>query len=328
VIAIAPDDPAVHDAAAWQYNEIGYYPEAISHFERVLELDPEAMWPLIGQSQAYQAMGDFESAGSLLDAAMARPRVDDPDLYENVGWGYSAIEAWPQAQAAFRLVLEINPANTSAWGGLADATYHAEGVDAALAVTHEALAQNPSDPSLHEKAGWYAWELGDTQSAEDSFLQALELDSTYSSSYTSLASIYHDLERLEDAIAILERGTEAIPSDPWLKEALGNSYLERGEAQLAFEQFAAALEIEPNAGWLAFEAATAYYRHSGDPAGTLSYLERAAEIGSGDQYLLEAIGLLYEELGYCQQAEQLFRRALEIDSTLERSQAGLGRCLG
>jgi len=26
VLAIAPDDPAVHDAAAWQYNELGYYP--------------------------------------------------------------------------------------------------------------------------------------------------------------------------------------------------------------------------------------------------------------------------------------------------------------
>ena len=327
-LASAPDDPAVYEAAAWQYYDLGFYPEAVAQFERMLELDPQAVWPLIWQAQAYQAMGDPRSAMAVLDTAMARPQVDDPSLYENIGWAYSAVEAWGQAKVAFRQAVGSDSADTAAWTGLADATYYADGVGAALAILQEALTKNPADPSLYEKAGWYAWELGDTLGAEGSFLQALEIDSSYTSSYSSLAGLYSELDRADEAIAILQRGTAANPSDPWLKESLGKVFLDEGEAQLAFEQFAAALELEPGGAWLALEAATAYYRYRGDPAGSADYLEMAAEIGPDDQYLLEAIGLLYEEMGDCERAAEIFRRTLEIDARLEGAQAGLGRCIG
>src|SRR3989337_1314779 len=126
-VILGPDDPPFHDAAGWFYSDLGFMAEAVAPFQRALELDPEALGSYLGVSEAARALGDTALARQALDAVMASPIAPNPGLYEGAGWGYLALEAWPEAQAAFGQAVSLDPATSGAWSGLAEATYEGQG---------------------------------------------------------------------------------------------------------------------------------------------------------------------------------------------------------
>lgn len=327
-VAHGPDEASFHDSLAWMYYDLGFHEEAIAHFQRILDLDPEDPWPFIGLADSFQAIGDLGQARHMLDSLAARPPVPDAELYADLGWGYLGLEAWPEAQTAFRRALSFDSGLTDVWVSLADATFSAQGVEAAWAVVQEGLKANPEAPPLHEKAGWLAREQGDMPGAEAAFRHSIELDPGYASGYAALAGLYHDQGRSQDAIAVLEMGINASPEEAWLHEALGQILLDIGEAEPAFHQLNTALELEPSSGWLALETASAYFEFSGDAQGTTEFLERAASLEPNEPDLLDSIGAVYEEMGNCGRAADYYRRTLELDPSIENSQAGLTRCRG
>jgi tetratricopeptide (TPR) repeat protein/tRNA A-37 threonylcarbamoyl transferase component Bud32 len=325
--AVGPDDEASNDSAGWFYYELGYYPEAIARFGHILELNAEALWAYIGIADASLGMGDVEQARLALDRVMAHPVVDDLDLYNNVGWGYSQCEAWPEAQSAFRQALDLDPGSIDAWDGLTDATYMAEGAEAAWLVAQEALGTS-SGAALHENAAELAWEREDLAAAEGEYQQAFAVDPGYVSAYVGLAELYVESGRLPEAVAILEGGIAANPQDSWLQQTLGQTLLDQGDPEGAYAHFNAALELDPESGWIALQAASAYYQYSADVNDTSALLERAGTLGAGDPYLLDSIGGVYETMGNCPRAAEYYRRTLELDPSIENSQAGLTRCAG
>ncbi|HLB65489.1 MAG TPA: tetratricopeptide repeat protein, partial [Anaerolineales bacterium] len=327
-VALGPDDPPFHDAAGWFYNDLGFMAEALAQFQRALELDPGALGSYLGVSEAARALGDTALARQALDAVMASPIAPNPGLYEGAGWGYLALEAWPEAQAAFGRATSLDPATSGAWSGLADATYQGRGLEQAIAVVEQAIAANPQDPSLHEKAGWYAWEAGDVPAAEAAFRRALEVNPAYTSAYTALADLYNDLGRGEEAFSLLQSAIEVNPEDAWLHEALAGLYRERGQDEEAFAHLQRAMDLDPASGWLALEAAQTYYALSGDAVETTALLERAVSLEPNDPGLVLSVGETYEQMGDCRTALGYFERALEIDPGLEEARQGRARCSG
>jgi tetratricopeptide (TPR) repeat protein/tRNA A-37 threonylcarbamoyl transferase component Bud32 len=327
-VADGPDDEDHHDRAGWFYYELGYYPEAVARFGRILELNPEALWAYIGIADASLDMGDVGQARLALDSVTARPVVEDSDLYESVGWGYSQLEAWPEAQAAFRQALNMDPGSIEAWDGLTDATYNGDGPDAAWLVAQEALAANPGGAALHENAAELAWERGDLAAAEDEYQQAIAVDPSYVSAYIGLADLYNESGRLTESLVTLESGIAANPKDSWLQQTLGQTLLDQGDAEGAYAHFSEALALDPSSGWIALETASAYYQYSADVNGTSELLERAGTLEADDPYLLDSIGQVYENMGNCPLAADYYRRTLELDPSIENSQAGLTRCQG
>jgi tetratricopeptide (TPR) repeat protein/tRNA A-37 threonylcarbamoyl transferase component Bud32 len=326
-VAVGPDDDSSNDSAGWFYYELGFYPEAIARFRHVLELNAEALWAYTGIADASLGMGDVGQARLALDSVMAHPVVNDLDLYNNVGWGYSQFEAWPEAESAFRRALNLDPGSIDAWDGLTDATYMAEGVEAAWLVAQEALGTS-SGAALHENAAELAWEREDLAAAEGEYQQAFGVDPGYVSAYVGLAELYVESGRLPEAVAILEGGIAANPKDSWLQQTLGQALLDQGDPEAAYEHFSAALELDPESGWIALQAASAYYQYSADVNGTSELLERAGTLEADDPYLLDSIGQVYETMGNCPRAADYYRRTLELDPSIENSQAGLTRCAG
>jgi tetratricopeptide (TPR) repeat protein/tRNA A-37 threonylcarbamoyl transferase component Bud32 len=327
-VAAGPDDASFHDAAGWFYNDLGLAEEARAQFQRSLELDPDALGSYLGLSEAAHALGDTRQAQQALDAIMAHPRVSDPGIYEGAGWGYLDIEDWPDAQAAFREALSLDPANPNAWNGLAEATYQSQGLEQAMSVVQEGIAANPQDASLYEKAGWYAWEAGDVLGAEATFRRAVEVDPSYTSGYTALASLLSDLERGEEAFTLLVSAIQANPEDPWLHEALAGILQQRGQDEEAFTHLQRAMELDPSSGWLALEAAQAYYAFSGDARQATALLEQAVGLEPNDPNLALSVGEIYEQMGDCRTALSYFERALEIDPGLDEARQGQARCSG
>ena len=89
-----------------------------------------------------------------LNAAMAEwrsalaSRLDFPETQLQLAGMALTMRAFPQAQAAFREVVRLDPQRTDAWVMLVRLAAAMEGEEAARAVLDEALAAAPGAPAL------------------------------------------------------------------------------------------------------------------------------------------------------------------------------------
>jgi tetratricopeptide (TPR) repeat protein len=121
------------------------------------------------------------------------------------------------------------------------------------------------------------------------------------------------LKRLAEARQEFER---AVAVNPELAEArwrLAGAFLGSGEDDRALELFADLEEDFPNQFEVVAGLGVAYYLKQ-DFAKAVSYLTRAMEIRFPDASLLNALADSHFQLGELEEASELFRRSLEVDS--------------
>lgn len=75
-------------------------------------------------------------------------RLDFPETHLQLAGMALTMRAFPQASAAFREVVRMDPQRGDAWVMLARMAAATEGADAARAVVDEALEKVPDDPEL------------------------------------------------------------------------------------------------------------------------------------------------------------------------------------
>ncbi|MCG8460867.1 MAG: tetratricopeptide repeat protein [Holophagales bacterium] len=76
-VAAAPEWPRARLAWAEQLAGAGRYPEAAREFAAVARLDPENPAPVVGEARVWMAMGRFEQARAVLEAALEPPSPEN-----------------------------------------------------------------------------------------------------------------------------------------------------------------------------------------------------------------------------------------------------------
>jgi TolB-like protein/Flp pilus assembly protein TadD len=116
------------------------YEQAISHFERAIEIDPDAYWPAGMVSQAYEAVGDTAAAAAAHRRAMAhceRILADEPDHGAAMGFLVTSLASLGLADRArdwTRRALLFDPDNARLHYNLACAMATLEDADMAVAL--------------------------------------------------------------------------------------------------------------------------------------------------------------------------------------------------
>lgn len=190
--------------------------QAITHFERAIELDPKyaRAWAHLGlasqlKSQMFQSPEMLETAiNSFQKAIELNPHL--PDAYSGLGFAFIQMDRISEAIGAIRRALAFAPDNSDALSALARAYMIGQGdFQTAANVLEKSLAGNP-------KAGWvalqlsycHAW-LGNYERAEEVARKAVELQENLMSgteglqiigAYSRLGYIYYLQGRYEDAI--------------------------------------------------------------------------------------------------------------------------------
>lgn len=103
-----------------------------------------------------------------------------------------ALSAGNQTDAAraIRSLTDSYPEHVALWINLAAAQYQLGKLNQAEAALERAGGINPSIPDIHNLRGLIAAERGEYQAAEQYYLAALNLDSTYAYAHYNLALLY------------------------------------------------------------------------------------------------------------------------------------------
>ena len=182
--------------------------EAIAHYNKALELDPN------------YGEGHYNLANALL----------------RVGRTEEAIIHYEKA-------LEIYPKNIPARYNLASVLVQSGRVDEGIVHYRKALELNPRNPGAHNNLGVTLLRLGQVEEAAAHYRQALALDPNNSQANYNLANILVQKDQLDEAVKHYQRALQTNPRDAAAHDRLSKVLRQLGRLDEADAHAAKAREI-------------------------------------------------------------------------------------
>jgi len=117
--------------------------------------------------------------------------------------------------------------------------------DAAIAAYKEAIAANPSDPTLSNRLGICYQRKGDDKAARAAYKKALDLRKDYAEAWNNLGTLDHARGRYKQAVSAYSKAIKLHPQDAVFHKNLGAAWLARGDAERALEAWTEAFRLDP-----------------------------------------------------------------------------------
>ncbi|MGS7117131.1 hypothetical protein ACEN59_00165 [Streptococcus pyogenes] len=180
-----------------------YFKEAIDYYaqldnRQILELTGISTYQRIGR--AYASLGKFEAAIEFLEKAVAI-EYEDETVFELATLMYDQ-ENYQKANLYFKQLETINPDYPGYEYGYALSLHEEHKTSEALRLVQQGLRKNAFDSQLLLLASQLSYELHDRQNAENYLLQAKEVAVDDEEILMRLVTLYFDVERFEEVIAL------------------------------------------------------------------------------------------------------------------------------
>lgn len=190
--------------------EGGRYKEAILHFKKSIQKQPDFAWAYFNLGLAYRRLNYNNEAIEAYKQAI-RIKPDLAEAHYNLGWVYGELGLHNKAVETYK----------------------------------QAIMINPNDAETHYSLGREYLILGDNHTAIEEFKQAIQLKPDYSSAYTSLGVVYSRLGRIYEAAEAHKQAIQINPDDAVAHYNLGELYLLLfGNRHMAFEQYKILKELD------------------------------------------------------------------------------------
>lgn len=353
------------------YNQLGFYltelqnyKEAISLFNRAIELDPDPVY-LENLGFAYEHSGDIQNAEAnylkalemeetekdtyenrlgifyfnqgiydksiqhYLNAIKIEPKAI---YYENLGLSYQESNQLPEAEKYFRKAIEESTDNKDKYYNqlaffLSGIGRHKE----ASKLLDKALEIKKA-PTYYENLGYAYENLGRMEDAEKNYRKALRLSPHEKDKYYNrLGNFYFHQDNIDKAIGYYKKAIELKPEADYY-ENLGNLYNDLGKKDLFEDAILKAARLKPQDG--------KYYFHLGwnllmayeDARNARRYLKKAIklykktpEIEREELMSFQFLGAAYQQEGDMEKAEQVFSDVLKLDPENDMVYSFLGK---
>jgi len=238
-IALDRDSLLFRDSYANFLFRQGRYDDAARQWRGVIRLAPEHFGALVNLGSALSELGKLSEAITMYERAIEiRPNYM---AYVNLGTAYGRAERYSNAVSAFEKALEIDDSDWLAWGNLAYAYSWQEGMDAqalenfehAIGLAEAARQQKPRDPFVHSDLALYYAKTGRPELARQRMETALILSPEAGEILAAAAEVHELAGRRDQAIEMarealesgfpqqrLERNPElaALRSDPRMRD--------------------------------------------------------------------------------------------------------------
>src|SRR5688572_4188200 len=207
-IAKNPQSWMAYNNIAISLLQKGKTDEAIAHYHKALELDPN------------YGEGHYNLANALLRLGRTE-----------------------EAVAHYEKALEIYPKNISARYNLASVLVQSGRADEGIAHYRKALGLNPKNAAAHNNLGATLLRLGRVEEAAAHFRQALTLDPSNGQANHNLANTLVQKGQLEEAVTHYKRALQSNPRDAATHDRLSKVLRQLGRVDEADEHAAKAREI-------------------------------------------------------------------------------------
>lgn len=218
--------------------------ELSSLAQRVVEWDresPEA-WCVVGNCFSLQK--DHDTALLFFRRSL---QLDPEFTYSHTlsGYEYMANEDFDKAMACFRQALRTDDRHYNAWYGLGGIYHRQEKYDLAEYHFDRACSIHPSSSILRCNLGIAQYANGKAYQALETLSEASRLDPGNPQARFQRATIYSTLNRLEDALAELEKVRDAVPREATVHFAMGKVWKRLGRSDVAMRCFLSAMDLDP-----------------------------------------------------------------------------------
>ena len=198
-----PKDRTVSDERATVLSDLGKTEAAVAEARRLSEgkSDREVDLTL---ADIYEKGKNFTEMAKALDAAesVSQTSQEKQDVEFRRGAMFERMKNYPQAEAEFQKVLQMNPNNDAALNYLgymlADRNVR---LDEARDLISKAVAREPTSGAYLDSLGWVYFRLNNLPEAEDKLREALRYMSRDPTVHDHLAEVYFKEGKIRDAIA-------------------------------------------------------------------------------------------------------------------------------
>ncbi len=303
-LAQDPGLAAAHEGLGRLALQGGRAQEAVIHFERALELQPEATSLHHQLGLAYRALGDLEAARRHLEANKGgRVGLPDPALD---GLGAMLKSTMVHFAAGVRAM-------------------KAGDAEAAIRGFEAALAAHPEDALAAYNLALAHLELGRREETTRWLERALEIDPDFRNAHYNLASLLAEDGRLVEAERHFRRAHEIDPNDAASHAAWAKTLVALGEREWAVAELESLLQHEPGNAEALVVRGIIEAQLGREMAAEASF--RAAAAGGSAEAHTE-LGRLLERTGRWREAEESYRAAVEREPQRIEAWQLLGNLLG
>jgi adenylate cyclase len=226
------------EQAGLTYGDVGTYREALSYYQKAIDLDP-----------------NFADA----HAGIARIAVDVWRNDYNILW--SAAVARKIAYDAAGQALKIDPNNARAHTVLALLQLVDGRQTEALISANRAVQAQPSDAEANGNLALVLAHIGNREQAISEMEKALRFDPSPSPGFQLLAGIVFYIVGDDDrAISLMEAARDALPNAEAAREFLAAAYIEDGDKKRSLQEKTKLLELFPESNLTYYSYLYDYWR--------------------------------------------------------------------
>ena len=287
-LACDPDHLLAHENLGAALDSKGRIPEAISHYQRAVEIKP-----------------DYDMAQN------------------NLGLDLFLTGRLSEAVPHFQKALEVKPAYAAAHNNLANVFLQTGQFEDAASHYRKALESSPDSATTEANLGIALVQTGHLANAIVHYERALALQPDYAKPQANLGSALLQTGRASEAIPHLERAIALQPNYAIAHANLGSALLATGAPREAIAHFQQALDLQPPfygaRTILAWTLATHPDASLRDGPRAVTIARQASEAAGGtNAYVLRTLAAAYAEAGRFPEAVQTAQLALQLPETQAR----------
>jgi len=312
-----------HFSLARNYEESGNFLNAVDEYRKAIQQDPQSPHLYIELANAFlrnrqmnNAIREAENAVRVDSESLEAHRLLGSIYYnivrnEDSGRAPTSSEYLKKAIQEYEKICSLDGSDTNSLVVLS-LLYRYDGQsDKAVETAKRLLDKAPSsEAGLANLAQIYS-EQGNTQEAINVFKKALEVNPKSPRILEQMAIAYEQVKDYPNAIEAYRKAMALDEDSLELRKGLAQALLDNKQDEEAEKEFLKILEADPDEGVAYFRLAQIYKnRREFDKA--LTHYNKAGSILVGSLEISFNIGLLYEELGKYEKAEERFQQLLKL----------------
>ena len=216
-----------------------------------------------------------------------------------------------EAEAIYRQILEIQPANHVALHHMGLIAHHVGKPQIAVDYMSRAIAIHPDEATCHNNLGEAYRMMGNAEKAAAHFEQATRLKPAYADAFYNLGVLLHEQGKLEEAGAYYHKALSLQPASPWASNNLGNVLKAQGRLEDALSRYRDALASDP--GFVeAHNNLGAALQAQGKLDEAVSHYRQALARKPDYAEAYSNLGIILQMLGNLEEAVAHYRQALSL----------------
>ncbi len=304
--------------------------QAIELYTRVITLDPTYFDAYVALGQIYGQEGNTSAIQDLVET-IATLDVAAEEAYAALmatASLYRAEGAGEEAATTYRRAIELEPEWTDGYVELMVLLVEQDRRDEAVQVGRRMAAQPALAYDAYLMLGnlWAGAGLPDR--AEEAYQHAIREDDTQIAGYLSLAQLYQNQAKQEDAETMIDQALALAPDHPEAHFLLGQLREAQARIDTAIEQYRRVADLQP-------DAASAMYEHVGDllirqnrDDEAQEALQQAIHHNPDNAGAYFSLGTLYEQQGDLAQAAETYTHVIDLNPEYLDAYPALARIYG